>query len=202
MSAGDDRDAVLAARSYGELRERLSGFDCRACALHRGRTHLVVDRGSSDARLLLVGEAPGAEEDLQGRAFVGRSGRLLDAVLQRVGLDPERDVLIANIAKCRPPGNRPPTREEAAACAPYLDLQIALLQPEAIVLLGKTAVAHLAPERRMERMSDLVGRRLELERFGGIDVYVTFHPAYVLRSRSKEPEFEAHLAQAALDRTP
>lgn len=126
MRASTERESILRATSYAAYRAALSVHDCRACGLWSGRTRLVVDRGTPGARILLVGEGPGAEEDRLGRAFVGRSGRLLDAMLLEAGLNPERDVLIANIVKCRPPKNRAPSLAEARDCLPFLQRQIAL----------------------------------------------------------------------------
>ncbi|HVR73264.1 MAG TPA: uracil-DNA glycosylase, partial [Planctomycetota bacterium] len=121
--------SILAAASYAELGERLAAYPCRRCPLSEARTNLVVDRGVPGAPILLIGEAPGAEEDRLGLAFVGRSGKLLDSLLEMAGIDPRKDILIANIVKCRPPENRPPTALEAAACFPYLSRQIALSRP-------------------------------------------------------------------------
>lgn len=116
---------------------------CQRCDLAQSRQQVVVGRGNPAARLLLIGEAPGAEEDAQGEPFVGRAGRLLEQLLAEAGLDSRRDLYIANVIKCRPPGNRKPSRTELAACRPWLDQQIALIQPELIVLLGATALEAL-----------------------------------------------------------
>jgi uracil-DNA glycosylase family 4 len=137
--AGVDRAATL--RAVAELAAVCSA--CERCELARSRQQVVVGRGNPAARLLLIGEAPGAEEDAQGQPFVGRAGRLLEQLLAEAGLDSRRDLYIANVIKCRPPGNRKPSRTELAACRPWLDQQLALMQPELIVLLGATALEAL-----------------------------------------------------------
>src|SRR5690606_17205705 len=125
---------VEAARDFDALREQV--IQCTACGLCNGRRHAVFGMGGRPARWMVVGEAPGEQEDRQGLPFVGRSGQLLDAMLASVGLSREKDVFIANVIKCRPPGNRNPKPEEIAACSPYLMRQIELLKPERILVLG------------------------------------------------------------------
>ncbi|MCZ6794516.1 MAG: uracil-DNA glycosylase [Planctomycetota bacterium] len=184
---------VLAAKSYEAFRDRLAGFDCRLCPLHEGRTRLVVDRGNPRASVLLVGEGPGAAEDRRGEAFVGASGRLLDDMLTEAGLSPERDVLIANVVKCRPPENRAPRPAEVECCSPYLRRQLELVGPRCLVLLGATSVRYLLPEMGRQPMKNLVGRFHRSEEFAGIEVFVTFHPAFILRNRSRRGEMVQHL---------
>jgi DNA polymerase len=116
---------------------------CRRCGLAATRQQVVVGRGNPNARLLLVGEAPGAEEEACGQPFVGRSGRLLEAMLAAAGLDSERDLYIANVIKCRPPGNRKPSRTEIETCRPWLERQIALVRPQLVLLVGATALEAL-----------------------------------------------------------
>jgi uracil-DNA glycosylase family 4 len=188
--------SILAAPSYVEFRRRLEAFDCRRCGLCSGRTSLVIDRGSESARLLLVGEGPGAEEDRLGHAFVGRSGKLLDAMLASVGIDPARDVLIANVVKCRPPDNRRPTRDEALACLPFLERQIELTGPRVMGLLGATAAEHVLRTRGL-KVTGLAGRFLESHPYPGIDVMVLFHPAYILRNPRKRSVMERQLRKLA-----
>ncbi|MGE8642411.1 MAG: uracil-DNA glycosylase, partial [Achromobacter sp.] len=124
-----------------ELREQVVA--CTACGLCDGRRHAVFGQGATPTRWLVVGEAPGEQEDRQGHPFVGRSGQLLDAMLAAVGMSRETDVFITNVIKCRPPGNRNPKPEEIAACSPYLMRQIALLKPERILVLGRFAAQTL-----------------------------------------------------------
>jgi DNA polymerase len=116
---------------------------CRRCGLAATRQQVVVGRGNPNARLLLVGEAPGAEEEACGQPFVGRSGRLLEAMLAAAGLDSDRDLYIANVIKCRPPGNRKPSRAEIEACRPWLERQIAMVRPQLVLLVGATALEAL-----------------------------------------------------------
>lgn len=150
---------------------------CTACGLCKQRKQAVVGVGARDAPWLFVGEGPGAEEDQQGEPFVGQAGGLLDAMLQAAGLARGREVYIANVVKCRPPGNRTPTVDEAAACAPFLDRQIDLIKPKLIVALGKTAVTRLTGSDAS--MASLRGQSLE---YRGIPVIATYHPAYLLRN--------------------
>jgi DNA polymerase len=153
---------------------------CTRCELHRGRTQTVFGVGRRDADLLIIGEAPGAEEDRQGEPFVGRAGILLNAMLRAINFD-RGDVYIANILKCRPPANRDPKPEETAQCTPYLERQIELLAPRAALAVGRIAAQHLL-------QTDVpIGRlRGQVFRFGarGIPLVVTYHPAYLLRSPS------------------
>jgi len=152
---------------------------CRRCKLCEGRQHAVPGEGSPQARILFVGEGPGAEEDRTGRPFVGRAGQLLDDILVKGMKLARQDVYIANVVKCRPPGNRVPEPDEVAACAGYLDRQIAALQPAVICALGSTAARRLLDDERP--LSSLRGRTHE---FRGLPVIVTYHPAYLLRNPS------------------
>lgn len=188
---------ILAAPDYASFREALAGFDCQLCPLHEGRSRLVIDRGHPGASLVLVGEGPGAEEDRQGRAFVGRSGRLLDEMLRAAGLSPEEDVLIVNIVKCRPPGNRAPARGEVDRCLPYLRQQIRLVDPVLVALLGATAVRYLLPTQKNRAMRELVGRLFRSDGFPQVEFLVTFHPAFILRNRTRRGEMEEHLRRLA-----
>ncbi|MBI1853186.1 MAG: uracil-DNA glycosylase [Planctomycetes bacterium] len=184
---------VLAATTYDEFRRRLLASNCRRCPLWEGRTNLVVDRGNPRARVMAIGEAPGANEDRQGVAFVGRAGRLLDDMLAEIGIDSNRDLLIANVVKSRPPGNRPPTADEAAACLPYLRKQIDLVKPKLILLLGATALKHMLRDKKPFSMKDEVGKVFTAPEFPGTSLMVLYHPAYILRDPRKRPEMAAHL---------
>jgi len=161
------------------LRERVAG--CTACAeLCRTRTQTVFGVGNTSAEWLVIGEAPGAEEDRQGEPFVGRAGQLLNAMLLAIGL-PRETVFIANILKCRPPGNRDPKPEEVARCLPYLSNQIALLKPKVILAVGRIAAQNLlATDAPLARL------RGKLHSFGeaGTPLVITYHPAYLLRTPS------------------
>ena len=165
----------IASMDWGSLRSAVR--ECRRCDLCRQRKQAVFGVGNESAHWLFVGEGPGAEEDEQGEPFVGQAGKLLDNMLAAIGLKRGREAYIANVVKCRPPGNRTPTLEEAAACAPYLDRQIALIKPRLIVALGKTAATRLLASEAS--LASLRGRR---HAYRGIPLVVTYHPAYLLRS--------------------
>ena len=166
--------------SWQELESAVS--DCSLCALHEGRTRTVFGTGNQKADWMVIGEAPGAEEDKQGLPFVGRAGQLLNAMLAAIGLQREQ-VYIANIVKCRPPGNRDPKPEEAAACSAYLKRQIELVNPRVILVLGKIAAHHLL--KTEETLGKLRGAPY-LYADTGIPVIVTYHPAYLLRKPSEK----------------
>jgi uracil-DNA glycosylase family 4 len=166
---------AVGAMGWTELREAVRA--CRACALCAQRKQAVFGVGAESAPWLFVGEGPGADEDELGDPFVGQAGKLLDSMLAAIGLARGREVYIANVVKCRPPGNRTPTPEESQACAPFLDRQIELLGPKLIVALGKTAATrHLGTE------ASLASLRGRSHRYRGTPLVVTYHPAYLLRS--------------------
>ena len=156
--------------------------DCTRCGLCEGRTQVVNTHGYHKARLMFVGEAPGADEDAQGKPFVGRAGQLLTKMIEAMGMKRE-DVIIGNVNRCRPPGNRQPTLEEAAICRPFLFREIAAIRPEVIVVMGNTALRNLLEVR--EGISRVRGKFRD---FRGIKVMPTFHPAYLLRDPSKKRE--------------
>jgi uracil-DNA glycosylase family 4 len=156
--------------------------DCTRCPLHLERTHVVHTEGNRKARLMFVGEAPGADEDAQARPFVGRAGQLLTKIIEAIGLKRE-EVLIGNVNRCRPPQNRAPMPDEAATCKPFLEREIAIAQPEVIVVLGNTAMKNLLDTR--EGITRARGRFHE---YKGNKVMPTFHPAYLLRDPSKKRE--------------
>ncbi|HXI74577.1 MAG TPA: uracil-DNA glycosylase family protein [Pyrinomonadaceae bacterium] len=156
--------------------------ECTRCGLCEGRTQVVNTHGNRNARLMFVGEAPGADEDAQGKPFVGRAGQLLTKMIEAMGLKRE-NVIIGNVNRCRPPGNRQPTLEEAAICRPFLFREIGAIQPEVIVVMGNTALRNLLEER--EGISRVRGKFRD---FRGIKVMPTFHPAYLLRDPSKKRE--------------
>lgn len=151
---------------------------CTACPLHRTRTQTVFGVGAPRAEWMVIGEAPGADEDREGEPFVGRAGQLLNAMLLAVGFT-RAEVYIANILKCRPPGNRDPEPTEAAACRGYLERQIALVQPRLILCVGRIATQNLL--RTDAAISTLRGRVFHLQG-SGIPVVPTYHPAYLLRA--------------------
>lgn len=150
---------------------------CTACALAKTRTQTVFGVGDPHAEWLLVGEAPGAEEDARGEPFVGQAGRLLDNILAAVDLKRGEHVYIANVLKCRPPGNRNPEPQEVARCSPYLERQIALIRPKLIVAMGRFAAQTL-----LETDTSIASLRGRLHRYRGVPLIVTYHPAYLLRN--------------------
>ena len=172
------RPNELVSGDWDELRECVAG--CTRCALSESRTNTVFGVGSPDADWMIIGEAPGAEEDRQGEPFVGRAGKLLDQMLFAIGQSRE-SVFIANILKCRPPNNRDPKPDEAAACREYLERQIELIQPKIILAVGRIAAQNLLGS------DDPVGRmRGRMHDLDGIPLVVTYHPAYLLRSPSQK----------------
>ncbi|UCG00239.1 MAG: uracil-DNA glycosylase [Spirochaetaceae bacterium] len=157
------------------IAEQVAG--CTRCSLHRERSHTVPGEGATAPLVIVIGEGPGADEDRSGRPFVGRAGQYLDRWLAAVGLDRRSNCFIGNIVKCRPPGNRDPLPEESAACLPYLERQIAVLRPRAILAVGRIATQILCG--RSEGIGQL--RSMELE-YRGIPVVATYHPSAVLRN--------------------
>jgi uracil-DNA glycosylase len=172
QAAGASLDEVAAAAAGGEL-----------CKLAAGRTQVVFGVGRSDADLMFVGEGPGEQEDLKGEPFVGRAGQLLTQLIEGIGLTRD-DVYIANVVKCRPPGNRDPHPEEIEACAPWLDRQLYLIRPRVIVTLGNFATKLLLDTK--EGITKLRGKEFGFER-AGIEATLlpTLHPSAVLRSGGK-----------------
>ena len=156
---------------------------CMRCPLCcEGRTQVVNSEGNRKARLMFVGEAPGADEDASGRPFVGRAGQLLNKIIEAIGMKRE-DVFIGNVNRCRPPQNRTPVLSEAATCKPFLLREIAVVQPEVIVVLGNTALHNL-----LETKVGITKVRGQFQDYKGIKVMPTFHPAYLLRDPSKKRE--------------
>jgi len=175
QSAPDDADL-----EWPQLRERVAA--CRRCALSETRTQTVFGVGNIHADWLIVGEAPGADEDRQGEPFVGRAGQLLNAMLRAIGLAREQ-VYIANVLKCRPPGNRDPAPTEVKECLPYLERQIALLRPKIILVVGRIAAHNL-----LRTEATLGSLRQRIHHFGAarVPLVVTYHPAYLLRAPSEK----------------
>ena len=165
----------VAALDWDGLTERI--LACRACGLCEQRTQAVPGVGDRQADWLFVGEGPGAEEDARGEPFVGKAGKLLDAMMAAIGIARGKGVYIANTVKCRPPLNRTPETEELAACFPYLARQIELIQPRLIVALGRPAAQSLL--NTDIRIASARGRQFD---YNGIPVVVTYHPAYLLRN--------------------
>jgi DNA polymerase len=179
-ASNDQQDAALAAMDWDALEASIR--ECTHCGLCEGRQHAVPGVGDRAARWLFVGEGPGRNEDLQGEPFVGPAGQLLDNMLRALDLARGKDTYIANIVKCRPVGadgrDRPPTPDEVDACMPYLRRQIALIRPQVIIALGKTAAVSLLG---LPADTALAGLRGEPREFDGIPLVITYHPAYLLR---------------------
>ncbi len=164
---------------------------CTACKLHSSRTQTVFGVGDENADWLLIGEAPGADEDRLGEPFVGQAGKLLDNMLRALGLGRQKNVYIANVLKCRPPGNRNPEPDEVAQCEPFLGRQVELLQPKVIVAMGRFAVQSLLGTS--EAIGKLRGQR---HQYAGVPVVVTYHPAYLLRNLPDKAKAWADLCLA------
>lgn len=173
-----DHPVLTAGSSLDDIAASASG--CDLCPLSRGRTQVVFGVGAPDADLMFVGEGPGEQEDLQGEPFVGRAGQLLTRLIEDIGLQ-RSDVYIANVVKCRPPGNRDPRPEEIEACSPWLDRQLELVRPRVVVTLGNFATKLLLDTK--VGITKLRGQRHPFTR-GGIDASLvpTYHPAAVLRN--------------------
>ncbi|BAZ51253.1 phage SPO1 DNA polymerase-related protein [Nostoc sp. NIES-4103] len=177
-----DSKIPISPGTYGNMAELAQHCNqCHRCELGNTRTHAVVGRGNLKALIMIVGEAPGQNEDETGLPFVGKSGQLLEKILASVNLSTEEDVYIANINKCRPPNNRVPTPDEMAACKPYLLEQIRLVDPKIILLTGATAVKGITGDKR--GITKIRGQWLEWE---GRLCMPIFHPSYLLRNPSKE----------------
>ena len=193
-----DRSETIGRLDWKELRDEVTG--CRACALCETRKQTVFGIGNTHAEWMLIGEAPGAEEDMRGEPFVGQAGRLLDNMLASIGMSREgetpKSVYIANVLKCRPPGNRNPLPEEVAKCEPFLLRQIELVSPALIVVMGRFAAqsllgtdASIASLRGKPHRISVAGRQ--------IPVVVTYHPAYLLRNLIDKEKSWADLCLAS-----
>lgn len=185
-------NTILGATRYDEFKQRLESSGCTKCSLHKSRTRIVVDRGNPAARLMVVGEGPGEQEDQQGKAFVGRAGQLFDQIMGAVGIDTNRDMLIVNVVKCRPPENRSPHGEEAAACLPFLKRQIDLVKPRIILLLGATALKYIDRNKTGFQMSEEAGKFFSLPDYPAIHFMVLYHPAALLYNARLKPAMWEH----------
>jgi uracil-DNA glycosylase family 4 len=180
------RNSLPVLSSYSQDRTlediRADIGDCTRCKLHAGRTKIVFGEGNPQARLMFVGEGPGADEDVTGRPFVGRAGQLLDKIIAAIGYK-RQEVYIGNVVKCRPPGNRTPENDEVNTCEQFLFRQIALIKPKVIVALGSPAFQCLCRTKE-----SITRARGQFREWNGIQVMPTFHPAYLLRSPDKKRE--------------
>ena len=182
VMSGDAADALAADRTTADTLDEIRSDlgECTRCILHEGRTTLVFGAGNPDADLVFVGEAPGRDEDLQGVPFVGRAGQLLTKIIASIGLTRD-EVYIANVVKCRPPGNRNPEPGEVQTCEPFLFRQIDVIRPKVVVALGAFAIHTLLGTNQV--ISRLRGRVYE---YRGAKLVPTFHPAFLLRSPDRK----------------
>ncbi len=173
-----------------ELPEEIADLDelkalvesCKRCGLCKNRSKTVVSRGNPEAKLMIIGEGPGQQEDLTGFPFVGKAGQLLDKILASANIDKDRDVYICNVVKCRPPGNRVPEPNEVEKCRPFLDAQIAIVKPKLILLSGGTALQAVLKSK--DPISRVRGKWFPHQ--SGAKVMPVFHPSYLLRNDSRE----------------
>jgi len=186
-------NAVLASEDYGAFAARLRAYNCRRCGLCRSRTNIVIDRGNPEAPILLIGERPGPNEDMRGQPFVGRAGELLDRMLDAIGLDPARDVIITNVTRCVPETDRAPHRDEVDACMPFLEKQIELVAPRVVVLLGAVSLKWMDPERSEIKMEEEAGKFFTMPAHPGIQFVVMYNPAFLLRDPRRKQDAWEHL---------
>jgi DNA polymerase len=185
---------VLAAPDYAAFCKGLTAYDCQRCPRGRARSHIVLDRGNPDAKILIVGERPGENEDAIGRAFVGRSGDLLDKIMASIGVDTNRDLLIVNVVKCKAEVDRAPTTQEVEACFPYLRRQIELMRPKVILLLGAVALKYLVKGRGDEfSMEEEAGHLFSAPDQPDVHFMVLYHPAFLLRDPTKKAVMWEHV---------
>ena len=168
--------------SLDELHEKIRS--CTLCSLHKGRSNAVPGEGSANARVMIIGEGPGFQEDRQGRPFVGPAGQYLDELLASVGLKRE-EVFITNMVKCRPPNNRDPFPGEISACGPYLDEQLRLIQPQIVIPLGRHALAKWFPTDTISKV------RARPRRMGQLTLLPLYHPAAALHNQALRPTIES-----------
>jgi len=185
-----DKNDVNLKETLESLREKVE--KCCKCRLCKTRTHVVFGEGNPETNLMLIGEAPGEQEDLQGRPFVGRAGQLLTKFLNLFGVSRE-EVYITNVVKCRPPGNRNPEIDEIRTCYPYLEEQIKLIKPEVILCLGAFSARTIL---NLPEKTPISGIRGTVQNVDNIKVIPTYHPAYLLRNRKGEQTFQKDLEKA------
>jgi len=186
VAAGEAGVPAVAEMDWPQLAAKVAA--CTDCGLRAGCTQTVFGVGDRKAQWLLVGEAPGAEEDRLGEPFVGQAGKLLDNMLAAIDLERGRNVFIANVLKCRPPGNRNPEPAEVAKCAPYLRRQIELIQPRLILAMGRFAAQTL-----LGSDATIASLRGRLHQYAGVPLIVTYHPAYLLRNLADKAKAWADL---------
>lgn len=196
-----ERNRILEARDYAEFKRLLGAYRCDGCGLHAHRTRIVIDRGNPAARIMVISERPGENEDRTGEAFVGRAGEMLDKIFAAIGLDSNRDMLICNVVKCMPVSvredgtreDRAPQGEEVRACLPFLQKQVELVKPSVILLLGAVALKHIARPGGEFTMGEEAGNFFTLPEYPGIRFMVLYHPAFILRDPRKKVEMWEHV---------
>lgn len=177
---------------YSKFKENLIKSDCQKCpSLCENRNNIVIDRGNAKSDIVVIGEAPGRDEDLQGKPFVGQAGKLLDRIMNSIGLSTENDMLITNVVKCRPPDNRVPTDLEVSNCMGYLKWQLNHIRPKVVVLLGATAAKWFFDVS--EGMKKLAGSFLNHPQYPDIKFVVLYHPAALLYDASKKKVMWDHV---------
>ena len=187
ISGGQDKTKGVDNLSSLEALRAFIG-ECQRCKLHKGRTHLVFGEGSSNSKLVFVGEGPGRDEDMVGKPFVGEAGKLLTKIIEKgMGLNRE-DVYICNVVKCRPPSNRDPERDEIETCIPFLKQQLSIIKPEAICILGR-----IAGQALLGGDFKITLKRGQWHSYMDIPAMPTFHPAYILRNPSRERELKGQV---------
>ncbi len=194
---GDISETLPESNETLEFIRNEIGSDCTRCTLCKERTKVVNSVGNPNADLMIIGEAPGADEDAQGEPFVGRAGKLLTKIIEAIGMKRE-DIFIGNINRCRPPGNRQPTMEESETCKPFLIREIAVVRPKVIVVLGNTACQNL-----LETKVGITKLRGNFQDYHGVKVMPTFHPAYLLRDPRKKREVweDMKMVKAEIEKT-
>ncbi|MDP7423495.1 MAG: uracil-DNA glycosylase [bacterium] len=186
-------NSVLSTNTYAEFKQSLILSNCDKCGLCDNRTNVVVDRGNHESDIMVIGEGPGGNEDLQGAAFVGKAGQLLDKIMTAVNIDTNKDMLITNIVKCRPPGNRAPLGGEVDSCKPYLDKQIEMIKPKVILLLGATSLKHMDRSKKNFAMAEEAGSFFTLDSYPGVQFMVLYHPAALLYNARLKPSMWRHV---------
>lgn len=186
-------DSILDTSEYSDFKEKLLASNCKKCTLHENRTNIVPDRGNPNSKIMVIGEGPGENEDLQGKAFVGRAGQLFDKIMASINIESNNQLLIANVVKCRPPGNRTPLKEEVNTCIPYLYTQISIIKPKLIILLGATALRHMDKSKKNFSMINEAGNIFKISEFPGIDFVVLYHPAFLLYDPRKKKDMWEHV---------
>lgn len=186
-------NTILSQPSYKTFAEALRKSNCQRCPLSKSRRQIVVDRGNPNAKVMIISERPGDNEDQTGLAFVGRAGELLDKIFSAIEMDTNKDLLIVNVVKCLPPEDRAPQAPEVEACRPYLERQIELVKPKVIILLGAVAFKYVSGEPRDFSMEEEAGKFFEMARYPGIQFMVLYHPAFLLRDPSKKKPMWEHV---------